>query len=354
MSRFLSERHRGLTPYDTAGEHEKGYIKLNTNESPFPPSPLALSRAAEAARCLELYPDPDCRALAERAAGLLGLSPEELLVTNGSDEILNFVLMAFCDAGRPAVFPDITYSFYRVLAGVNGLPFREIPLAEDFSLRADDYIGLDAGALFIANPNSPTGAALPLPEVERIVQGSPNSVVVIDEAYVDFGAESCIPLIRKYDNLLVTRTFSKSRSLAGARLGFGVGCLELTRDLRAIKDSVSPYNVSAMTQAAGLGALEDEAYTQANCRAIIENRDFTRAAMRELGFEVRDSLTNFLLVRHPRMGGEALARELRERGVLVRCFGAPRLVPYCRVTIGSREQMRALLDALEEISGESR
>ena len=353
MSRFLSERHRNLTPYDSSGEHVEARIKLNTNECPFPPSPKAMARAAEAAHHLEVYPDPECRALTAKAAELLGVRPEELLFTNGSDEILSFIFLAFCDAGRPAAFPEITYSFYEVLAGLYGVPCRTVPLQPDLSLRPEDCVMPGAGALFIANPNSPTGLVLTIPEVEKIIGGNPDSIVVIDEAYIDFGpdlrAGSCVPLIHQYENLIVTQTFSKSRSMVGARLGFGVACADLTRDLRAIRDSVGPYNVSAMTQAAGLGALEDEDYTRANCRAICEARAFTAEGLRTLGFEVIDSVTNFLLARHPKIGGQELALTLKEQGILIRSYGAPALRPYVRISIGTHEQMQALLDALMEV-----
>ena len=216
MSRFFSARHSDLMPY-TPGEQpwDIKYIKLNTNESPFPPSPRALRYAAEAAVQMQLYPDPECRVLTEKVAALCGIDFEEVLLTNGSDEALNFAFMAFCDAEHPAVFPDITYGFYRVFAQLNNVPYEEIPLTEDYAIRADDYIGLQKN-IFIANPNAPTGIKLPVSEIERIVAGNPDCVVVVDEAYVDFGAESCKPLIRSYDNLLVVQTFSKSRSMAGA------------------------------------------------------------------------------------------------------------------------------------------
>lgn len=353
MSRFFSEKHSALTPY-TPGEQPKDmqYIKLNANESPFPPSPKAQERAREAAANLQLYSDSACRELVAMASKKLGVDPEEILFTNGSDEILNFVFMAFCDENHPAVFPGLTYSFYPVFAELNGVPYTKIPLQDDFTIRPEDYIGLNK-TIFIANPNAPTGIALPLPEIERIVAGNPDSVVVIDEAYVDFGAESAISLIRKYDNLLVTQTFSKSRSLAGARLGFGVGCKALIRDLNTVKYSTNPYNVNSMTMAAGIGALEDEKYFRDNCRQIMENRDWTTKQLRQLGFTVLDSMTNFVLARHPGMDGKEIYRKLKEKGILVRHFDTQKLTDYNRITIGSREQMTALMDALTEILEES-
>ena len=348
MSRFFSSKYSFLTPY-TPGEQPRDmqYIKLNTNESPFPPSPKAQAAAAEAAKKLQLYSDPECTLLKQKIAALCGVEMEEVLPTNGSDEILNFAFMAFCDQDHPAVFPDITYGFYKVFAQLNNIPFREIPLNENYEVDPADYIGLNQ-TIFIANPNAPMGKCLPVSEIERIIAGNPNSVVVIDEAYVDFGGESCIPLIRKYDNLLVTQTFSKSRSMAGARLGFGVGCRSLIRDLNTIKYSTNPYNVNAMTMAAGVGTLEDEEYTRANCRAVIETREWTAAELKKLGFTVMDSKTNFIFARHPRLDGGATYLRLKERGILVRHFDKDRLKDYNRITIGTPQQMQALVEALRQ------
>ena len=275
MSRFFSNKYASLTPY-TPGEQPKQmrYIKLNTNESPFPPSKKAQQMAAEAASRLQLYPDPECRELNEMMAKRYGVSSDEVLMTNGSDEILNFAFMAYCDDKTPAAFADITYGFYSVFAEIDRVPYRIIPLNKDFTLNVDDYIGIGC-TVFIANPNAPTGIALSVSEIERILKGNPDNVVVIDEAYVDFGAESCVPLIKKYDNLLVTQTFSKSRSMAGARLGFGIGCRELIRDLNTVKYSTNPYNINSMTMAAGIGTLCDEEYTKKMAfliaNAILEN-----------------------------------------------------------------------------------
>ena len=350
MSRFFSQKYQNLTPY-TPGEQPKvlDLIKLNTNESPFPPSPLAVKRAAEAAESLQLYSDPECTDLVAKAAEVFSLEPDEILFTNGSDEILNFAFMAFCDENTPAVFPDITYGFYKVFAALNNIPYGEIPLRADFSVCVEDYLGLHK-TIFIANPNAPTGIALPLSEIERIVASNPNHVVVVDEAYVDFGGESALSLIHKYDNLLVTQTFSKSRSLAGGRLGFGAGSKALIRDLNTIKYSTNPYNVNRMTMAAGLGALEDAAYFEKNCAAIRETREWTAGALRELGFTMPDSKTNFLFVKHPQMDGGLLYRKLKERRILVRHFDTPKLKDYNRITIGTKQQMEALVAAIREIT----
>ena len=349
MSRFFSKKYQALTPY-TPGEQPKDmqYVKLNTNESPFPPSEKAQAYAQQALQRLQLYSDPECTELTAKAAQVLGIAPEEILFTNGSDDILNFAFMAFCDETHPAVFPDITYGFYPVFAKLNHVPYTQIPLKEDFSINANDYIGLNQ-TIFIANPNAPTGIALPLDDIERIVQSNPDSVVVIDEAYVDFGAQSAISLIHKYDNLLVVQTFSKSRSMAGARLGFGVGCKALIQDLNTLKYSTNPYNINRMTMAAGVGALEDDAYFQSNCRKIMENRAWTTQQLRTLGFTVLDSAANFLFASHPQLDGKQLYLQLKQRGVLVRHFDSARLTNYNRITIGSAEQMRILIDTTKEI-----
>ena len=270
--------------------------------------------AAKAAEGLHLYSDPTCARLTEKMAQTLGVETDEVLMTNGSDEILNFAFMAFCDDKTPAAFPDISYGFYKVFAALNGVPYTEIPLRSDFSIDPTDYYGLGK-TIFIANPNAPTGIALTVEQIEGILQHNPDNVVVIDEAYVDFGGESCVPLIRKYKNLLVTQTFSKSRSMAGARLGFGVACRELIADLNTIKYSTNPYNVNAMTMAAGIGVLEDAAYTENNCQTVIENREFLARELAAMGFEQTPSKANFLFVKHPTISGDVIYTALREKGV---------------------------------------
>jgi len=346
VSRFFTSKYDQLTPY-TPGEQPKDqqYVKLNTNESPYPPSPKAVAKAAEAAATLQLYSDPECKLLTEKAAETFWVAPDEMLFTNGSDEILNFAFMAFCDKTHPAIFPDITYGFYPVFAKLNGIPFTEIPLAEDFTINVADYLGQQK-TIFIANPNAPTGIALPLSEIEAIVKSSPDSVVVIDEAYVDFGAESAVSLIHTYDNLLVTQTFSKSRSMAGARLGVGFACKALIRDLNTIKYSTNPYNVNRMTMAAGLGALEDEDYFKENCQKIIDTRAWTTNELRALGFTVIDSAANFVFAKHPAVDGKDLYLQLKENGILVRHFDKDKLCDYNRITIGSAEQMHTLINTL--------
>ena len=350
MSKFFSKRHSALIPY-TPGEQPqaaKKYIKLNTNESPFQPSPSAQENVAAASRNLQLYSDPKCKRLTELFAEYNGVDPDMVLMTNGSDEILNFAFMAFCDGEHPAVFPDITYGFYPVFAQLNRIPYEEIPLAEDFTVNVEDYIGINKN-IFIANPNAPTGIALSVSEIERIVASNPDNIVLIDEAYVDFGAESCVPLTKKYKNLIVTQTFSKSRSLAGARLGAGIACPELINDMNTIKYSTNPYNVNAMTMAAGIGALCDDEYTKNNIDVIIKAREYTVSEFSKLGFEMTDSRANFIFAKHEKVGGEELYLKLKERGILVRHFGLPRICEYNRITVGLPEQMQVLCEAVREI-----
>ena len=320
MSRFFSDKYLKLVPY-TPGEQPKllNLTKLNTNECPFPPSQKALAFAAEHTRPLNLYSDIEGQDVRAALAELCGIGPENLLLGNGSDEILNFAFMAFCDEKKPAAFPDISYGFYPVFADLNRIPYTQIPLRPDFSIAPEDYFDLHR-TIFIANPNAPTGLALTREQVREILERNRDSVVVIDEAYVDFGGESCIPLIGAFDNLLVVQTFSKSRSMAGARLGFAAGNAALIADLNTIKFSTNPYNVNSMTQALGLGVLLDEEPTRANCRTIMENRARTVEALRALGFTVLPSAANFIFARSDRISGAEVYRRLRERAVLIRHF----------------------------------
>lgn len=349
MSRYFSQKYQNLTPY-TPGEQPRDmqYIKLNTNESPFPPPKAVEQAVAGETGLLQLYPDPTNRTLTAKVAELAGVSPDEVLLTNGSDEVLNFAFMAFCDREHPAAFPDITYGFYSVFAEINGVPYTEIPLKADFSIDPADYLHCGK-TIFIANPNAPTGLALSVAQIEQIVQQNPDNVVVIDEAYVDFGAESCVPLTARYENLLVTQTFSKSRSMAGARLGFGIGSKELIRDLNTIKYSTNPYNINRMTAAAGLATLEQNAAAMNNCRTICENRTETMHALKALGFMVTDSRANFVFAKHPAMDGKTLYQKLKARGILVRHFDKPRIADYNRITIGTAEQIHILVQTIREI-----
>ena len=354
MSKFFSEKYKGLIPY-TPGEQpkERKFIKLNTNESPYPPSKKAQTAAAEAAQYLQLYSDPEAKLLHEKIAELCGVTPDCVRATNGSDEILNFAFTAFCDDKSPAIFPDITYGFYSVFAELNRVPYKAVPLREDFSVNVEDYCGV-CGTVFIANPNAPTGICLGLDEIERIVASNPDNVVVIDEAYIDFGGESAVPLTKKYKNLLVTGTFSKSRSMAGARLGFAVGDAELISDLQRIRYSQNPYNVNRMTMAAGLGALADGEYFRKNVSLVKEAREWCAGELRSLGFEMTPSAANFIFATSDRISGEELYLALKARGVLVRHFKNPRICEYNRITVGSIEEMHTLVDKIKEILEETK
>lgn len=350
MGRFFSKKYSFLEPY-TPGEQPQNMaslIKLNTNESPFPPSKKAVEYAVSNTRLLNLYSDPESTLLTAAIAERYGVEKNMVLATNGSDEILNFAFMAFTDSENPALFADITYGFYPVFASLNGSSTELIPLREDFSLCIDDYIG-KKGTVFIANPNAPTGMALPLSEIERLVVSDRDRIVVVDEAYVDFGGESAVSLVKKYDNILVCQTFSKSRSFAGGRLGYGIGSPEIIRDLNTIKYSTNPYNINSMTSSLGIGILGDSEYTKANCRTIMENREYTVASLKEMGFSVLPSKANFIFVSSDKIGGGEYYERLKEKGILVRHFEKKRIAPWCRVSIGRREEMDAYLKATREI-----
>ena len=353
MSRYFSDRYASLVPY-VPGEQplDRRYLKLNTNESPFPPSPGVLAAVAAESGRLQLYSDPDARALRAKMAETYGVAPDRVILSNGSDEVLNFAFMAFADESRPLVFPDITYGFYPVFAELNRIPYTEIPVKDDLSIDPADYIGGDKKTVVIANPNAPTGLFLPLSEIEKIVEANPDGVVIVDEAYVDFGGESAVPLTEKYDNLLVVGTFSKSRSMAGARLGFGIGSPDLIRDLNTIRNSTNPYNVNRMTLAAGVAALTDATYYRDNCKKIENAREKTAKELASLGFTVVPSKANFLFAKHPAIGGKQLYLTLKERGILIRHFDKPRIADFNRITVGTDEQMETLLCAIRKILNE--
>ncbi len=351
MSRYLKERYKSLEEY-TPGEQPKDmkYIKLNTNESPFPPSERVVEAInAESVKALKLYPDPDASELKGRLAKLFGYEKKNVFVSNGSDDILNFSFMAFCGEGEQGVvFPNISYGFYKVYAELHGSEYKEIPLMDDFSINVNDYIGIGKN-IVIANPNAPTGLALTRDEVEAIVKSNPDNFVLIDEAYVDFGGESAVGLVAKYDNLLVVRTFSKSYSLAGARLGFAIGSAELIADLEKIKYSTNPYNINRLSMIAGCRAIEDNSYYMENCKIIAKTRENVTDTLRSWGFEVLDSSANFIFAKTPKMSGEQLYLELKSRGILIRHFTKESIKDFNRITIGTDEEMSAFLRAVGEI-----
>ena len=349
MSRFLARERRALKAY-VPGEQpqDRTYIKLNTNESPFPPSPGVARAVAEESSLLQLYSDPESRKLTEMAAELCGVSPDMVLMTNGSDEILDFAFMTFCGRDQGAAFPDITYGFYSVFGDLHGVPCEKIPLKEDYSIDYRDYCGISK-TIFIANPNAPTGLLMPLWQIEEILRTNPDHVVVIDEAYADFSGCTAVDLTKKYSNLLVTRTFSKSYSMAGARLGFGVGAPELIRDLNTIKYSTNPYNVNRLTAAAGMAALQENDYYMENCRTICRIREETGKALKDLGFLVLPSSSNFLFAKTDDMDGGLLYEKLKQKGILIRHFDGPRTKDFIRITVGSQAQMEAFLEAVRNI-----
>ena len=356
MSRFINEKYASLEAY-TPGEQprERKYIKLNTNESPYPPSKGVIDAICEReAELLNLYPDPTCKGLKEALANLYGVGAKNVFVSNGSDDILNFSFMAFCnDSDRPVRFPEISYGFYKVYAELYGVKYKAIPLMSDFSINVEDYLGNDANVV-IANPNAPTGIALSLCQIERIVKANPDFLVLIDEAYVDFGGDSCLPLIKKYDNLLVVRTYSKSRSMAGARLGFAFGSEEIISDLEKIKFSTNPYNINRLTLVAGEKAIEDNGYYMENCQRVVATREEAVKRLRELGFILTDSRANFIFAKHPKIGGEELYQSLKERGILVRHFSNEKICDYNRITVGTPEEMNALVKEISSILEEKK
>lgn len=356
MSRYFTAELERLEPY-TPGEQpqDQQYIKLNTNESPYPPAPGVIQVVAAASEALRLYPDPENGRLAKAAALYHGVEPDNILCGNGSDENLMLAIRAFCGAGRGLAFADVTYGFYPVWCDLFGIPQKVLPLKEDFTLDPADYYGLDekekVGAIVIANPNAPTGLTLPADALAEIARRNPGAVVIVDEAYVDFGGESCVRFVREGtpENLMVVQTFSKSRSMAGARLGLCIGPKALIDDLKRIKYSMNPYNVDRMTEAAGIAALADRDYFDKNCAAIRDTRAKTTDTLREMGFTVLDSSTNFVFAKTPKMPGGELYKALKQRGVLVRHFATPRLQDWVRITIGSPEQMQGFFAALREI-----
>nr|WP_326214910.1 histidinol-phosphate transaminase [uncultured Oscillibacter sp.] len=353
MSRFISKEADALAPY-TPGEQpqDQQYIKLNTNESPFPPSPKVMKALTRAEVLkLNLYSDPTCAALNAAIAKHFELQPENVLSGNGSDEVLAFAFRAFCGEGKGVAFADITYGFYKSQVALFGLEATRIPLREDFTLNVDDYMDFP-GTIVIANPNAPTGIAVPRTDIQRLLEADPDRVVIVDEAYVDFGAESCVPMIFRYDNLLVVQTMSKSRSLAGGRVGYALGSPALIEALNRVKYSFHPYNVNRLSMLAGAAAVEDDAYFQKCTAAVAGNREWTRKELEALGFTVLPSSANFLFAKSDSIPGGELYRRLKENGILVRWFDADRIRDYVRITIGSLEQMVALVDQLDQMMQE--
>ena len=348
MSRFLNAQFQKLEAY-TPGEQprDQQYIKLNTNESPYPPAPsVVAAMTAGEVELLRLYSDPTAKNLKEKLAGLYRVTPENVFVSNGSDEVLNFAFMAF--GGGGVAFPEISYGFYEVYADLYALEAEKIPLKSDFSIDYRDYCGKNK-MVVIANPNAPTGMSLPLSEMERIVSSNPDSLVLIDEAYVDFGGETALPLLEKYDNLLIVRTFSKSRCLAGGRLGYAFANPAIIADLEKIKYSTNPYNINRLTLLLGEKTVEAEAYYQEKSAEIIQTRTWTAEQLETLGFTVLPSRTNFLFAKTDRMDGGELYTALKQRGILVRHFTNPKIAQFNRITIGTKQQMERFVEIVHQI-----
>ena len=348
--RYWSSRIQGLVPY-TPGEQPKDrtFIKLNTNENPYPPSPRVLEAIRrEVDQRLRLYPDPESAALRGALAEHYGVEPEQVFCGNGSDEVLGLCFYALFSPGRKVVFPDITYSFYPVYTELFGLDYEEIPLNEDFTLPVERFLGGNGGAV-ICNPNAPTGRALPLSDIRRIVEANPAAAVLVDEAYADFGAQSAVELIDQYPNLLVVRTMSKSRSLAGMRIGYALGSQDLIDGVNCVKNSFNSYPLDRLAQAAGEAAVRDTAYFEETRGKIMATRTWVTHRLREMGFQVHDSSSNFLFIAHPDHSWRVLQQGLRDRGVLVRRFERPRIQDHLRVSIGTDEEMEAMCRAMEEI-----
>ncbi len=350
MSRYFAERFQHMEAY-VPGEQPKDmeYIKLNTNESPYPPAPSVLEAITpQQLELLRLYPDPTCAALRTKLAGLCGCDAENIFVTNGSDDALNFIFMAYGSKG--AVFPDITYGFYKVFGELNGVPCREIPLRQDFTIDPDQYMGQNR-LILIANPNAPTGMSMEMAAIEGIIKSNPDSIVAIDEAYVDYGGRSCAPLVARYDNLLVVRTYSKSRNMAGGRLGYVIGNAGLIQDLEKLKYSTNPYCINRLTMVLAEATVDADQYYTECCAKVIRTREWTARTLTELGFNVLPSDANFIFAKSPEIGGRELYMALKARGILVRHFGNPRITDYVRISIGTPQQMDRFMETVRKIVG---
>ncbi len=352
MNRYWSAVVHGLTPY-VPGEQPKlqNLVKLNTNENPYPPSPHALQAiAAEVGDGLRLYPDPNADRLKAAIADYYGVTPRHVFVGNGSDEVLGHAFLGLLKHDAPLLFPDVTYSFYPVYCGLYGVQHRTIPLDDEFAIRIDDYLAApECGAIIFPNPNAPTGRLLSLSEIDRLLTGRPDVPVVVDEAYVDFGGESAVALVDRHPNLLVTQTLSKSRSLAGLRVGFAIGNPELIEALERVKNSFNSYPLDRLAIAGGVAAMEDREHFETTRQAVMQSREHLTGEMTRLGFQVLPSGANFIFARHPGHDAAALAAALRARSIIVRHFSLPRIDQFLRITIGTDAQCDALVEALQAI-----
>lgn len=352
MNKYWSGTARRAEPY-VPGEQpgDRKYIKLNTNENPYGPSPKVIEAVRNAVGgSLRLYPDPDCGMLISAAAESYRVGKDRIFAGNGSDEVLAFSFMAFFDPGRTVLFPDITYSFYPVYARLFGLDYDTVPLDADFGIPVEKLMK-SRGGVVLANPNAPTGKALPLSDIRRILEGNPDSVVIVDEAYADFGTESAVPLINEFPNLLVVRTLSKSHSLAGMRIGFAFGDANLIKALKRVKNSFNSYTLDRLAILAGTAALEDPSYYGEVKRKVVAARERFTGELRKRGFHVVDSSANFVFASHRTESAETLFKKLREKGILVRYFKKPVIDNYLRITIGTDEEMDKVVEALDIILG---
>ncbi len=350
MSKYFNSAYASLEPY-VPGEQPRGrkFVKLNTNESPYAPGKKVLEAINEEAiknQCL--YEDPTNYLLNKTLAEHYHVDVKNVMATAGSDEAINLAFMAF---GEPGVqFPDLTYGFYKVYANLHHFKTRVVPVKEDFTIDINEYKNNDMTIVF-ANPNAPTGLLLGLDAIREILEANPDHVVIVDEAYIDFGGQSAIPLIKEYNNLVVIQTMSKSRSLAGARVGYAIACEELIADMETVRNSLNPYDTTMLSQLAGIAAVEEQEYYDENCKKIMASRAWTTEELRKLGFTLNDSYTNFVFAKTERIGGEALYLALREKGILVRHFNGERVKDYIRVTIGSQSDMEQFIAAVKEILG---
>ena len=354
MSRFWSETVKSLTPY-VPGEQPKlsQLIKLNTNESPYGPSPKAIAAIAGANNdSLRLYPDPNSDHLKQAIANNYQVKPNQVFVGNGSDEVLGHAFLALLKHQDPILFPDITYSFYPVYCNLYDISFENIPLKEDFSIEINDYLSYNQGkngGIIFPNPNAPTGKALSKDQIETLLQSNKNSVVIIDEAYVDFGCESAVSLVNQYDNLLVVHTLSKSRALAGLRVGYAIGHPDLIEALERVKNSFNSYPIDKLAMAGAIAAIEDKAYLQKISAAVIDTRKNLVADLDKLGFITVPSTANFVFTKHPNKDASEIAARLREKHIIVRHFKLPRIDQHLRITVGTNQECKALINALKEI-----
>ncbi|MCI7805090.1 MAG: histidinol-phosphate transaminase [Oscillospiraceae bacterium] len=342
---------RRVEPY-VPGEQpkDKNIIKLNTNENPYPPSPKAaeVMKAFETDR-MKLYPDPDSTVLVDALAERYGVKPSQVFVGVGSDDVLSMAFMTFFNSDKPVLFPDITYSFYDVWAEVYRIPYKQIPLDENLHINPSDYKTENGGIIF-PNPNAPTGVLESVEMIEEIVKANPQSVVIIDEAYIDFGGESCLPLVEKYENLLVVQTFSKSRSMAGMRIGFAIGNEKLIKFMNDVKFSVNSYTMNPVTQLCGAQSVKDEEYFRKTVNMIIDTREKTKKRLSALGFTFPDSMSNFIFASHKTKPAGEIFEELKKRKIFVRYWNKPRINNSLRITVGTPEEMDCLIKALEEIT----